>query len=404
MHSGSPTLGSNPGHSRLPLDLLLRRSGATSVQGEVLQGVREHPVHLRGGGSNKIVYSPHSYGPSVFKQPYFADPSFPSNMPAIWGLQYGALAEEGVPIVIGEWGGRLVGQDRDWQQAFADYLSSRPIIGSFYWCLNPDSADTGGLLATWARMVPETEKLQLLEKLPSTNVPRHELRVYVISSPPPPRTPFPPPPLPPSPPPPPPSPSPYPPARLPPPPPSPPSPAPPATLPGPPHPPSPHPRRPASHGSALKAATRTSAHPQLEAAQPTTAGGASLTGPALVLSALLIAILVACVSGALIICCRCCARDRQKGQRAGRGELKDSPNADRRNLRAVRDADEPAVAPRGAPRKAKGSAKRTRYAPVGGDQEAAAFDEHDGPEPDADVPLDPLERLKSLSRSRSTRL
>ena len=118
-----------------------------------------------------MVYSPHTYGPSVFAQPFFSDAAFPGNMPAIWRFQYGAMADEGVPIVIGEWGGKLNGKDHEWQLAFAKFLSTSSIVGSFvcslpgrpsqasteltralacanlqYWCLNPESSDTGGLL------------------------------------------------------------------------------------------------------------------------------------------------------------------------------------------------------------------------------------------------------------------
>lgn len=46
-----------------------------------LEGVAAHPMTL--ALSSRLVYSPHCYGPSVFDQPYFSDPSFPSNMPAM---------------------------------------------------------------------------------------------------------------------------------------------------------------------------------------------------------------------------------------------------------------------------------------------------------------------------------
>ena len=53
--------------------------------------------------------------------------------------------------MVGEWGGKLTGPDAAWQKAFAAYLRERQ-IGSFYWCLNPTSRDTGGLLLNdWQR-------------------------------------------------------------------------------------------------------------------------------------------------------------------------------------------------------------------------------------------------------------
>ena len=49
--------------------------------GENLVMAGQHPVNLT--KSQKLVYSPHNYGPSVAYQDYFQDPDFPNNMPAI---------------------------------------------------------------------------------------------------------------------------------------------------------------------------------------------------------------------------------------------------------------------------------------------------------------------------------
>ena len=81
----------------------------------------------------KLVYSPHTYGPSVFLQPFFGDDDFPANLPAILDAQYGYLAQAGHPLLVGEWGGRYDdGLDVTWQQAFKKYLEEHR-IGSFYW-------------------------------------------------------------------------------------------------------------------------------------------------------------------------------------------------------------------------------------------------------------------------------
>ena len=39
--------------------------------------------------AGKVAYSPHTYGPGVHDQSYFAEASFPTNMPPIWDLQFG---------------------------------------------------------------------------------------------------------------------------------------------------------------------------------------------------------------------------------------------------------------------------------------------------------------------------
>ena len=57
--------------------------------GEDLEGVRESPLVLN--KKNKIVYSPHVYGPSVASQSYFSVSDFPQNMPNIWNAHWGYI-------------------------------------------------------------------------------------------------------------------------------------------------------------------------------------------------------------------------------------------------------------------------------------------------------------------------
>lgn len=118
---------------------------------------------------NKVVLSPHVYGPAVYVQDYFKHDTFPNNMPAIWDDHFGKASNEtGLATVVGEWGGTREGKDAKWQDKFYAYMQSRG-IGFFYWCINPESTDTGGLLKDdW--ITPEHEKLKLLESAPSTSV------------------------------------------------------------------------------------------------------------------------------------------------------------------------------------------------------------------------------------------
>jgi len=131
--------------------------------GENLQGLNTAPLKL--SNQDKLVYSPHSYGPSVYSQPYFKDPNFPHNMPAIWHTHFGFVANAtGNAIVVGEWGGLLGGDSEIWINAFADWLISIKATSQFFWCLNPNSSDTGGLLEDdW--ITPVEPKLKLLRKL-----------------------------------------------------------------------------------------------------------------------------------------------------------------------------------------------------------------------------------------------
>lgn len=114
---------------------------------------------------SRLVFSPHSYGPSVFdKHSYFNDSAFPGNMPEIWNTHFGYLADNGYPLAVGEFGGRYTEKDKLWQDAFVDYLLSKNISHFFYWSLNPNSGDTGGILKDdW--MSVDEEKIELLKPL-----------------------------------------------------------------------------------------------------------------------------------------------------------------------------------------------------------------------------------------------
>uniref|UniRef100_UPI0025D382F0 glycoside hydrolase family 5 protein n=1 Tax=Nevskia sp. TaxID=1929292 RepID=UPI0025D382F0 len=98
--------------------------------------------------ANRLVLSPHSYGPDVFVQPYHKAKNFPSNMPAIWDGHWG-FAIPNAPMVLGEFGGKYGegdSRDRAWQNALVDYLIGKRINSGFYWSWNPNSSDTGGIL------------------------------------------------------------------------------------------------------------------------------------------------------------------------------------------------------------------------------------------------------------------
>jgi len=131
--------------------------------GENLQGALTDPVKLT--NQKKLVYSPHCYGPSVSPQPYFSDPNFPKNMPPIWDAHWGIVANKtGQASVLGEWGGPLGGASSVWLDAFVSYLVKQKLSSQFFWCLNPDSGDTGGLLLDdWK--TPVQGKLDLLARL-----------------------------------------------------------------------------------------------------------------------------------------------------------------------------------------------------------------------------------------------
>jgi len=128
-----------------------------------MQGVRSSPVAIN--ARDKLVYSPHVYGPDVHGQPYFSTSDFPTNMPTIWEDHWGFIpSTTGAACVIGEWGGPCTGNNRIWLEALVTYLRGKDMIDQFFWCLNPNSGDTGGLLKDdWT--TPDQARLDLLSRL-----------------------------------------------------------------------------------------------------------------------------------------------------------------------------------------------------------------------------------------------
>lgn len=148
--------------------------------GENLFEAGTNPINIP---QERLVFSPHTYGPSVFVQRMFMDPAQPqcaglegdaagdadcnivinpTQLRAGWEEHFGYLKDQGYAIVVGEFGGNLdwpqgqasirdrdrwshitPGVDADWQDAFIDYMVDRNIEGC-YWSINPESGDTAG--------------------------------------------------------------------------------------------------------------------------------------------------------------------------------------------------------------------------------------------------------------------
>jgi endoglucanase len=147
--AGNAILAANPKW------LILVEGVSSNVQGDSgsywwggnLRGVQNFPVRLN--VANRLVYSPHDYGPGVASQSWFSDPNFPNNMPALWDSYWGYISKNNIaPILMGEFGGRGVdttSTEGIWQNKLVDYIKQNDLYWT-YWCLNPNSGDTGGLL------------------------------------------------------------------------------------------------------------------------------------------------------------------------------------------------------------------------------------------------------------------
>ncbi|MDE5564566.1 MAG: glycoside hydrolase family 5 protein, partial [Oscillospiraceae bacterium] len=121
-----------------------------------LRGVKDYPINFGSKELNsKIVYSPHDYGPSVYNQTWF-DKDFTTQtlLDDYWYDTWAYINDQDIaPLLIGEWGGHMDGdKNQKWMELLRDYMIDNHINHTF-WCLNPNSGDTGGLLGydftTW---------------------------------------------------------------------------------------------------------------------------------------------------------------------------------------------------------------------------------------------------------------
>ncbi len=112
-----------------------------------LRGVKDYPI-VPDSGTSQIVYSPHDYGPSVYAQTWF-DKDFTEQtlLDDYWYDTWAYIGDQEIaPLLIGEWGGHMDGTDNQkWMELLRDYMLKNHINHTF-WCLNPNSGDTAGLL------------------------------------------------------------------------------------------------------------------------------------------------------------------------------------------------------------------------------------------------------------------
>jgi endoglucanase len=125
-----------------------------------LRGAKDYPLDL-GAYQKQLVYSPHDYGPLVYEQEWFKGDFVTADDTAAqkilyeqcWRDNWAFIMENGIsPLLIGEWGGLTEGTDqlldlnKKYLRAIRDYIvANKYKIHHTFWCINIDSADTGGL-------------------------------------------------------------------------------------------------------------------------------------------------------------------------------------------------------------------------------------------------------------------
>ncbi|MBP5607971.1 MAG: cellulase family glycosylhydrolase [Lachnospiraceae bacterium] len=129
-----------------------------------LRGVKDFPIDL-GKYQNKLVYSPHDYGPTVYEQPWFKGSyTYDSLMKDCWHDNWFYIYEDNTaPLLIGEWGGFMREPNLTWM-TYMRQLIEKYHLNHTFWCLNANSGDTGGLLlddfTTW-----DDEKYSFVKKV-----------------------------------------------------------------------------------------------------------------------------------------------------------------------------------------------------------------------------------------------
>src|SRR5262249_23272516 len=101
---------------------------------------------------------------------WFRAADFPHNLRQVWDTHWGNLQQQGVPLLLGEFSARSVGNDYEgiWQRSLMSYLGERG-IGAIYWAWNPDSADTDGMLQEDWTTINQPELDAMMGRQPSVS-------------------------------------------------------------------------------------------------------------------------------------------------------------------------------------------------------------------------------------------
>jgi endoglucanase len=131
-----------------------------SCWGGSFQDIKKKNTFIQHIKQHKIVFSPHVYGVSVTGEKTFIGrfDQFESWFGFLHKIYDSA-------IIIVEAGGHYnTLQDIEWHERYAEYLKNIQQTSNFYFCLNPNSLDTGGLLNDdWT--TPNNHKLKFLSNL-----------------------------------------------------------------------------------------------------------------------------------------------------------------------------------------------------------------------------------------------
>ncbi|MGD9720566.1 MAG: Calx-beta domain-containing protein [Pirellulales bacterium] len=167
--AGNAILAANP-NWLIVVEGIEQASSGSYWWGGNLSNAGASPVRLNLAG--RLVYSAHDYPASVYQQSWFSDPNYPNNLPAVWDRNWGYLFRQATaPVLLGEFGSKLATtSDQQWFDKMIAYLggdldgngtndlpAGQQGISWTYWSWNPNSGDTGGILADDWNTVNQTK-------------------------------------------------------------------------------------------------------------------------------------------------------------------------------------------------------------------------------------------------------
>jgi endoglucanase len=145
--AGNAVLGVNP-NLLIVVEGIGCHNGSCTWWGGNLEGARDFPVVLN--TPNRLVYSPHDYGPDLYVQQWFNGSTSYASLVSVWTKSWAYLSLNGIaPVWVGEFGtgnsnadvqNTAPGSQGQWFQSIIRFLRENHALGWTYWALNGEDA------------------------------------------------------------------------------------------------------------------------------------------------------------------------------------------------------------------------------------------------------------------------